>query len=155
VHRGAQRGQSERPGRTRSTRPLVQGILREVRDRPLAVLVGLVAAAVWFLSVTVLIPVRVTFGAGSVRCGTVLHPKTRSETGDVCPRISDKRLAEAWATTAIFAGVTAFSFLSGRFAMTRPGGGPEALAGVSVLVWLTTTALMLFWITGARSALGS
>lgn len=60
--------------------------MTEVRDRPLAVLVGLVAAAVWFLSVTVLIPVRVTFGAGSVRCGTVLHPKTRSETGDVCPR---------------------------------------------------------------------
>jgi hypothetical protein len=116
------------------------------------VLVAALAALTWFVAATVLIPVRVTFGAGSLRCGTVLHPDTASEIGDVCPEVTDDRLREAWPTSALFAGFTALSFVG--LGSLRRWGRLARLAGAAAvsLGWLFATALLLYGLTGAHSA---
>ena len=113
---------------------------------------GLVAAALWFVAATVLIPVRVSFGAGSLRCGTVLHPDQQSEMARVCPSITAERLPETWPTTVIFGVAGAALFLAGHVAWQRRGVMAPLLAGGAALGWFVITALLLMWITGAHSA---
>ncbi|MGH8992984.1 MAG: hypothetical protein ACRDZ7_15865 [Acidimicrobiia bacterium] len=124
-----------------------------MRTRRTAFLVGLIAAALWFVSATVLIPVRVSFDAGSLRCGTVLHPDQQSEIARVCPSVTAERLSETWPTTAIFGVATAALFVAGRLAWQRRRGVMKVLlAGGAVLGWFVITALLLTWITGAHRA---
>jgi hypothetical protein len=125
-----------------------------VRTRHSVVLVGLAAAAVWFVATTVLIPVRVTFGGGSLRCGTVLHPDTDSEVARVCPAVTGERLDLVWLTAAIFAAATSLSSAGGRIASRKRGVVATALAGVVVLVWLMIAGSLLLWVTGSHSAPG-
>jgi hypothetical protein len=126
-----------------------------VTTRHSVALVGLYAAAVWFVAATVFIPVRVTFGAGSVRCGTVLHPDRVSEVANVCPTVTHYRLGDAWPTSVIFGGVASLLFIGGRRAMREQGVVAAALACVKVLVSLMAGAALVMWITGAHSAPGS
>ena len=66
-------------------------------------IVGYMLAATLFVTGFVLIPTRVSFGAGSIRCGTALHPDRVSEFGDVCPHVGRERLEDTVVVTAVFA----------------------------------------------------
>lgn len=107
---------------------------------------AIVAAAGWFAAATVLIPVRVTFGGGSLRCGTVLHPDRLSETADVCGS------SDAWSSTVVFGALAAGLFLVGHRAWRRRGLAAPLLAGGAGLGWVVSTGVLLMWLTGAHAA---
>jgi hypothetical protein len=115
-------------------------------------LVALLSAVSWFIAATVFIPVRVTLGAGSLRCGTVLHPETDSEIGDVCPKVTHLRLRDTWPGTALFTVATVLGCVGGRSLVRRRGVIAAAASCILGIAWLSATALLLFWTTGAYSA---
>ena len=118
------------------------------------VLVGLLAAA-WFVAATTLIPIRVTLGGGSLRCGTVLQPETDSEIGDVCPTVAPYRLRHTWMTTPLFAAATSLVVLGGRLLARRRRVVVIGIGAVLVVAWFMVTGFLLLSITGAHSAPGS
>jgi hypothetical protein len=67
---------------------------------PRLLLVGLALALGAFLLGVAVVPTHVSFGAGSLRCGTVVHPD-RSELGAVCVRAAANQLRAAVVLTAI------------------------------------------------------
>jgi hypothetical protein len=113
-------------------------------------IVGVVVAVLWFVAATMLIPTRVTLGAGSVRCGTVVAPDSGSEVGQYCGAVTAQRLREAWWTTALLA-VAAAAPLAFTGSSQRSRVARSALTAVVVTVWLLGIPLMLFFITGAHS----
>ena len=60
--------------------------------------IGIVLAGAFFVASFAVIPIRVSFGAGSVRCGTALHPDRDGEVSRfarACPEAGHERLREA------------------------------------------------------------
>jgi hypothetical protein len=114
-------------------------------------LIGVLSAVVWFVSATAVIPVRVTRGAGSLRCGTVLKPDTASEIGDLCPRVTHERLRDTWPATATFTVVTVLAVVGGRSLLRRHRIIAAAASSIVGFAWLLATALLLFWMTHAYS----
>lgn len=110
---------------------------------------GLVIAGLWFIAATVLVPTRVTFGAGSLRCGTVVAP-ANSEIGRFCPEVTGKRLREAWWTTGVLVVAAALP-AAGRVWMARSRAVRAAVTIVLGGVWLLGIPLMLFFITGSQT----
>lgn len=118
------------------------------------VLIGFVLAAALFVAGYVFIPTRVTFGAGSLRCGTSLHPEADSEIADVCPAIGRERLEDTALATAIFALVPAMLIPFHHRIEERP----VLRSSVTVVVltfWVLGGALILYALTGAYSAVGT
>jgi hypothetical protein len=114
-------------------------------------LIAVLSAVVWFVIATVVIPVRVTLGAGSLRCGTVLDPDTASEIGDVCPKVTHERLSDTWPATAAFTVATVLAVVGGRSLLRRRRIIPAAASSIVGVAWLSATALLLYWITRAYS----
>lgn len=117
-------------------------------------LIGFVLAAALFVAGYALIPTRVTFGAGSIRCGTSLHPKIDSEIAriaQVCPAIGRARLEDTAIATAIFALVPAALIPIHRWIEARPALR-ASITVVMAIFWLLGGALTLYALTGAYSA---
>ena len=114
-------------------------------------LVGFVLAAALFVAGYAFIPTRVTFGAGSFRCGTSLNPDAHSEIGNVCPPIGRERLEDTAIATAIFALVPATLIPFHRWIEDRPALR-LFITVVVVAFWLLGGALTLYALTGAYSA---
>lgn len=66
---------------------------------------GLLVAALTLVVGTTLVPTHVSLGAGSLRCGTVLHPDQEGEIADVCGATGAHHLRAALAVAAIVAGL--------------------------------------------------
>jgi hypothetical protein len=113
--------------------------------------VGYLLAAALFVAGYAILPTRVTFGAGSLRCGTSLHPDVDSEIADVCPAIGRERLEDTVIATAIFALVPAALTPFHRQIEERPALR-STVTVVVVTFWLLGGALTLYALTGAYSA---
>jgi len=99
-------------------------------------LAGLALAVIFFALGWAVIPTRVTFGAGSLRCGTSFNPSHGLDAeGDVCAQAGRERLRK----TAGIAAVLAVVALS-----------PLALLGWLEshrwLRWLVTSSMVAVWI---------
>ncbi len=71
-------------------------------------LAGLLLAAVAVVVGTTVIPTHVTFGAGALRCGTVLRPDRNSEIAPICGPAAANHLRAALAVGAFLAVVAIF-----------------------------------------------
>jgi hypothetical protein len=76
-------------------------------------LAGVVLAAAVFAIGTVVIPTHVSFGAGSIRCGTVLHPRS-IEIPKVCERAATNQLRATAALTAVMVAFAVVPWVLGR-----------------------------------------
>ena len=111
-------------------------------------------AAALFVAGYAFIPTRVTFGAGSLRCGTSLHPDADSEIADVCPAIGRERLEDVAIATATFALVPATLIPFHRWIEERPVLR-SLVTVVMVVFWVLGGALTLYALTGAYSSPGT
>ncbi len=102
---------------------------------------GYALACLLFVAGYALIPTRVTGGAGSVRCGTALHPDRVNEVRAVCPAIGRQRLEDTVIVTALFALVAAAPLPFHRPIQVRP-----------LLRSLLTVAIVTFWLVGGLLA---
>jgi hypothetical protein len=76
---------------------------------------GLALALVVFVLGTVVIPTRVSFGAGSMRCGTVLHPMAiRGAVPKVCGRAGANQLRATSALSGVMAVFSAIPWVLDR-----------------------------------------
>ena len=107
-------------------------------------IVGYTLAAVIFVAGYGFIPTRVSFGAGSLRCGTALHPDRVSEIRDVCPHVGRHRLEDTVIITAVFALAAAIPLPFHRWLKDRPMGRS-----------LVTAAVITFWLSGILLALAA
>ena len=73
-------------------------------------LAGLALALVAFLFGVAVVPTHVSFGGGSLRCGTVVRPD-RSELGAVCDRAAANQLRAALVLTGILTALACIPFL--------------------------------------------
>ena len=77
---------------------------------PRLLLAGLTLALVAFLFGVAVVPTHVSFGAGSLRCGTVARPD-RSELGAVCDRAAANQLRATLALTAVLTALACIPFV--------------------------------------------
>jgi hypothetical protein len=77
---------------------------------PRVLLAGLTLALVAFLFGVAVVPTHVSFGGGSLRCGTVVRPD-RSELGAVCDRAATNQLRAALVLTAILTALACIPFV--------------------------------------------
>ncbi len=103
-------------------------------------LVGSVVVLVLALSV---IPMHVTLGGGSHRCGTVFSPDARSEIGDVCPEARSSHAAAALAAAGVLAVVASLPLAAERLLREE---APRLLSTVWAAVWLVSAGVALIWI---------
>jgi hypothetical protein len=123
---------------------------------PLRLLVAsVVLATVFFLTAAVMIPTRVSFGAGSLQCGTASEAAGWDpESVQACSEAGRQRLRDASVAAGIIAAVAllplALSRLVDKYRAVR-----LLVTGILLVYWLLTVPLMLYWMTGAYSAGGS
>jgi hypothetical protein len=108
-------------------------------------------AAALFVAGYAFIPTRVTFGAGSLRCGTSLHPEDMSEIAEVCPAVGRERLEETTIATAMFAFVAA-ALTPFHRQIDERRAFRWAVTAVVVTFWLLGGLLTLYALTRAYSA---
>ena len=111
----------------------------------------LVVAAAFFIVGWMWIPTRVTYGAGSLRCGTALNPTTDTEIGPTdCVQVASMRIADLVQASLVLAaiGIVGVS-LSSAFAQ---GGIVSVSVQITfIIIYVLALGLALFWITGAYS----
>ena len=81
-------------------------------------LAGLLVAAIAVLVGTTVVPTHVTFGAGAMRCGTVLHPDRDIEVAPVCGPAGANHLR---ATLAVGAFLAVLAVVPMLVQWRRPG----------------------------------
>ena len=106
-----------------------------------ALMVGTGLAMVIAIAV---IPMHVTFGAGSLRCGTVLEPDTTSEIGEVCPKARGEHLRAAVGSGVFLALVSLVPLLPPVVSGERAS---RLWLVMSILAWLAFATLALAWIS--------
>lgn len=84
---------------------------------------------------TMIIPTHVTFGAGSLRCGTVLRPERKSEVAPLCDRAAQNHLR---AVLVIGAVLTAIALAPLAVASRRPGRHVVLAVGWAATMVLAT-----------------
>lgn len=77
---------------------------------PRLLLAGLTLALVAFLFGVAVVPTHVSFGAGSLRCGTVVR-SDRSELGAVCDRAAANQLRATLVLTAVLTALACIPFV--------------------------------------------
>ena len=115
---------------------------------------GFVLAGALFVVGYGFLPTRVTFGAGSIRCGTAFRPDTQAEISEVCPEIGRARLDDTFIATAIFAFVAAAPIPFQQWIDRRPAAR-SVVTVFMVGFWLVGGALTAFGLTGAYSDPGA
>ena len=130
---------------------------------PLRLLVAAAVLVTVFFSLAAgTIPTRVSFGAGSLRCGAALDTlgwdQQRGDAADqefahACAKAARQRLRDASVAAAIIAAVALLPLvlyrLVDRYRVVR-----YLVTGIVLAWWLLTLPLMLYWMTGAYSAGG-
>lgn len=94
---------------------------------------GLGVTAVAFVLGVAVIPTHVSFGAGSIRCGTVLHPDRLIEISPACGPAGAHQLRAVLVLVAVLATVATGPLLIGWW---RPGRSTPALGAWAVLLVL-------------------
>jgi hypothetical protein len=103
----------------------------------LAVAAGLVIAAVAFAVLTTAVPAHATFGAGTLRCGTVLRPARATEIGYHCAEATAHQLHTAAVIAIALAG------LAFAPAVIRPN---RTTSLVYLVVLFLVAALAVAWV---------
>ena len=117
-----------------------EGVSRVSLTIAAALMVGTGLAVVVAIAV---IPMHVTFGAGSLRCGTVLQPDITSEIGDVCPKARGEHLRAA-VGSGVFLALVALGPLLPPVASGERASRLWLIT--SILVWVALATLALAWI---------
>lgn len=115
--------------------------------------IGIVVAGAFFLASFAVIPIRVSFGAGSLRCGTALHPDRDAEISRLakaCPEAGQDRLREATVGALVL-------LVIGQVPLVlRPWTGSQLarrlISGALVASWAIGIPIALLFVTGAYSA---
>jgi hypothetical protein len=117
---------------------------------PLRLLItAVVLAAVFFITATVMIPTRLSFGAGSLGCGTALDADGwDQESVQACSEAGRQRLRDASVAAGIIAAVALLPLALHRL-VNKYRAARVLLTGVLVVYWLLTVPLMLYWMTAA------
>ena len=97
-------------------------------------LLGLGIAALGFVAAVAIMPTHVSFGAGSLRCGTVLRPDRTSEIHMFCGKAGARQLRAAGAEFAGLALVALIPLLAGRKT-------PVQWRGRIAIIWLVLIAV--------------
>ncbi|MFN2506202.1 MAG: hypothetical protein ABR540_18645 [Acidimicrobiales bacterium] len=84
---------------------------------------------------TMIIPTHVTFGAGSLRCGTVLRPERNSEVAPLCDRVAQNHLRAVLVIGAVLAAIALAPLV---VASRRPGRHVALAVGWAVTMVLAT-----------------
>ena len=116
--------------------------------------IGLALAAFLFIAGYALIPTRVTGGGGSLRCGTSLHPDTKSEIRHACPAVGRQRLEDTAIATAIFALVPA-TLIPVHLLIEKRPVLRSLVTVLMVAFWVFGGALTLYYLTGAYPRSGN
>lgn len=98
-------------------------------------LAGLLVAAIAVVVGTTIVPTHVSFGAGSLRCGTVLHPDSSSEIALLCGPAGAHHLRAALIAGGILAVIALVPL---AVAWKRPGQRRALWAGWAVVLVVTT-----------------
>ena len=109
---------------------------------------GLLVAAIVILLGVLAVPVRVTFGAGSIRCGSAYAPYTGEGLRDPCSRAARERIRDAAVAGAVFASTG----LAAAIAVRRSGATRGLVVAVLCTLWVLALAAAILWFAGARSA---
>jgi hypothetical protein len=117
---------------------------------PLRLLVAaVVLAAVFFITAAMMIPTRVSFGAGSLGCGTALDADGwDQESVHACSEAGRQRLRDASVAAAIIAAVALLPLALYRL-VNRYRPVQVLVTGILVAYWLLTVPLLLYWMTAA------
>lgn len=108
----------------------------------LLLLFGTVAFLLLALAV---VPMHVTLGAGSLRCGTVLAPDTDSEIADLCPSARPGHLTAALVAGGALAVIAAVPW----FTSSRVGAGAvRPLLAIWSVSWVIAASLALLFMAG-------
>lgn len=104
--------------------------------------VVLLAGTVIFLVLSLaVVPMHVSLGAGSLRCGTGLNPEAESEIGDLCTSARPDYIRAALMAGGALAVIAALPWIASRLgAAARP-----VLIGLFVS-WLVVASVALLWI---------
>ena len=109
--------------------------------------ISLAVIALIFL-LALLLPMRISYGAGSLRCGTPLSPASGEEFGrNDCDRVAGMRIVDAIGGSWLVIGLTVAA-VAARKATSRSGGRPprsiDLLYGVgSVIAVAGSIAVMV------------
>lgn len=142
------------PGWLRSlavqSRPASQGLIGSAESPwPAAILTTVVGVAVAVLvgfAALVLLPIRITYGAGSVRCGVLVQAYGQAD----CRPAAGKRVRETLAVTAVLLVLAVTPIIAARFVRRR---WARRLVGVLLaLGWVVVLPLALLVLTGAHAA---
>ena len=104
-------------------------------------IVGLAVAVIAVLLGTTVLPTHVTFGAGSVGCGTVLHPDRGTEVRDYCPRAGANQLRAALGLGGVLVLTALTPLAIGRFLQRRRAAWAVWAVGYSIIA-IAGTALL-------------
>jgi hypothetical protein len=88
------------------------------------------------------VPMHVTLGAGSLRCGTVLSPDTESEIADLCPSARSGHLTAALVAGGALAVIAALPW----FASSLLGRSARPLLAVWSVSWVIAAAVALLFL---------
>lgn len=104
--------------------------------------VTLLLGSVAFLAVALaVIPMHVAPANGSLHCGTFLHPDTRSEIADLCPRARRGHLMATIGLTGALVAIAALPATAQR--ARRRLVGPLLVTFAVIWLFAATLALML------------
>ena len=107
--------------------------------------------ALVLISAILLIPTRITYGAGSLRCGTAFRPTTDAEMGPRdCVEVGQMRIADSFKVALVLL------VLSGIGVVSRvPSHRPKWLRGtINILygfLYFIVISIAVFFLTGAYS----
>jgi hypothetical protein len=125
---------------------------------PLRLLVAAAVLVTVFFSLAAgTIPTRVSFGAGSLRCGAALDTlgwdQQRGDAADqefahACAKAARQRLRDASVAAAIVAAVALLPLALSRL-VDRSRAVRYLVTGIVLAYWLLTLPLVLYWMAGA------
>ena len=112
-------------------------------------MIGLLSAALLVLLGIFVVPVRVGFGAGRIRCGSAVSPYTGEGLSHPCREAAERRLRQ----TAVAAGAfIASAVVVGLLLAKRPIAHPVALAVVLTVGWLFALGIAIVLFVGSYAA---
>ena len=105
-----------------------------------ALLIGTALAIALALAV---VPMHVSPGNGSLRCGTVIDPDRSSEIGDLCPKARSGHVRATIAAGVVLALLSLLPLLAAQVDRDHASRG---VLVASVVMWVVVATLALAWI---------
>lgn len=117
------------------------GVMSKATARTsVALLIGTALTVAFALAV---VPMHVTPGNGSLRCGTVIAPDRSSEIRDVCPKARSGQVRATLAASVVLALLSLLPLLAARMERDQVGRGRLV---IWVVIWGLAAILALAWI---------